>query len=149
MFVVQISLLIVTFLSLISKFLSIMQTTKEVNPHPHMAPCVNMLCVTFLFLFFVFFMSLIECRCMHPPHCPGRPSGVDHTSVGDERTNSNCPHISFVLFHNVTYYTNSIVSPIHVNTTKLHNHMHFGCHRCDTREFKVYSCQIIHVRFSK
>ena len=51
MFVVQISLLIVTFLFLISKNLSLMLTTKEVNPHPCIAPCVNMWSVTFLFLF--------------------------------------------------------------------------------------------------
>ena len=48
MFIVQISLLIATFLSLISRNLSIMQTTKEVNPHPHIASCVNMWSVTFL-----------------------------------------------------------------------------------------------------
>jgi hypothetical protein len=41
MFIVQIPLLIVTFLSLKSQFfLSLMQTTKEVNPHPlHCAMC--------------------------------------------------------------------------------------------------------------
>ena len=57
MFVVQISLLIATFLSLISRILSLMQTTKEVNPHPRIAPCVNMWSVTFLFLFSFFFLS--------------------------------------------------------------------------------------------
>jgi hypothetical protein len=46
MFVVQISLLIVTFLSLIPPNLSLMQTTKE-NSHPHIVPCVNMWSVTF------------------------------------------------------------------------------------------------------
>ena len=56
MFVVRISLLIVTFLSLISQIMLIKQSTKEVNPHPHIAPCVNMWGVTFLFIFFFLFL---------------------------------------------------------------------------------------------
>ena len=121
-FVVQISLLIVTFLSLISQKLSLMQSTKEVNPHPHIAPCVKMWSFTFLFLILLLLlMPLVECWCMRPPHCPGRPSGVDHTSIGEGRKNSNCPHISFVLFHNVTCYSNTIESRIYVNTTKPRN----------------------------
>jgi hypothetical protein len=110
MFIVQTLLLIVTFLSFISRNLSSMQTTQAVNPHPRIAPCVNMWSVTFFFFLH-----------MHPPHHPGRPSGVDHTNIGDGRTNPNRPHISFALFHSVTCYTNSLVSCIHVNTTKLRN----------------------------
>jgi hypothetical protein len=61
MFVVQFSLLIVTFLFLISRNLSLMQTTKEVNPHPHIAPCVNMWSV-----FFFFFCHLLNVgACVH------------------------------------------------------------------------------------
>jgi hypothetical protein len=79
MFVVQISLLIVTFLSLISQNLSLMQTTKEVNSHPRIAPCVNMWSATFLFLFF-FFMPFVECWCMHMPYRPVKPNEMDHTT---------------------------------------------------------------------
>ena len=56
-FTIWISLLIATFLSLISHFfLSLMQTTKEVNPRPpRIAPCVNMWSVIFLFLLLLLF----------------------------------------------------------------------------------------------
>jgi hypothetical protein len=114
MFVVQISLL-----SLISRNLSLPQTTKEVNPHPRIAPCVNMWSATFFFFFFFIVCHLLNVSA-RVPHItrPGRRSGVDHTSASNGRMNSNCPHISFVLFHNVTCYTNSLVSRIHINTTK-------------------------------
>jgi hypothetical protein len=65
MFVVQISLLIVTFLSLMPQNLSLMQTTKEVNPHPRIAPCVNMWIVTFLFFFFFSCHLLNVGACVH------------------------------------------------------------------------------------
>ena len=82
MFVVQISLLIVSFLSLISWILSLIQTTNEVNSHPGIAPCVNMWSVTFFILIhiLILLMPLVECWCMHMPHRPGRSSGVDHTT---------------------------------------------------------------------
>ena len=124
MFIVQISLLIVTFLSFLSWNLSLMHTTQEVNPHPRIAPCANMWSVIFFFFFFLLLllMSLVEGQCMRLPHRPGRPSGVDHTSIlDDKKTNSNCPHISFALLHNVTCYTKPTTSRIHVNTTKLWN----------------------------
>ena len=60
MFIVQISLRIVTFLSLISQKFSLMQTIKEVNPHPRIAPHVNMKSVTFLFLFLFYFILLCQ-----------------------------------------------------------------------------------------
>jgi hypothetical protein len=44
------------FSLLYHKFLSLMQTTQEVNPHPRIVPCVNMWSATFLFLFFFYFV---------------------------------------------------------------------------------------------
>jgi hypothetical protein len=38
-----------------------------------------------------------------------------------EIVNSNSAMLHFVLFHNVTCYTNSLLSCIHVNTIELHN----------------------------
>ena len=60
-FVVQISLLIVTFLSFISQNLSLMQTTQEANPHPHIGQCANMWSVTFFFFFFHHLLNVGAC----------------------------------------------------------------------------------------
>ena len=63
------------------------------------------------------YSSYVTCwMLVHMPHRQGMPSGVDHTT----------PHhtiemLHFVLFHSVTCYTKSIVSRIHINTTKFCN----------------------------
>jgi hypothetical protein len=119
MFVVQISLLIVTLLSLISWILLLLQTAKALQrSQPTPSHCVmcqyvdsvsSCSCLVLLFL-----MLLVECWCML---CYiTREGQVEWTT----------PHhtiimLHFVLFHRVTCYTNSLVSRIHVNTTKLHN----------------------------
>ena len=61
MFVVQISFLIVTFRSLISRNLSLMQTTKEVNLNPCIAPCVNRWSVFFFFFFLCHLLNVGAC----------------------------------------------------------------------------------------
>ena len=76
MFVVQISLLAITFLSLISQILSLMQTTKESNPHPQLR-IVGMEC-QLLIVILLLLMPLVECWCMD------MPSGVDRTTPTGE-----------------------------------------------------------------
>jgi phosphoglycerol transferase MdoB-like AlkP superfamily enzyme len=116
--VVQISLLIVIFLSLISWNLSLMQTTQEVTPHLHIAPCVNVWSV------FFFFLLSSYATCWMLVHAsatsPGKAKWSDHTSVGGRKTYSNCPHICFVLFHSVTYYYSTIAGSCK-NNSKIKN----------------------------
>ena len=99
-FVVQISFLIVTFLSLISQNLSLTQTTKEVNPHPRIVPCVNMWSV------------ICWIWCIHNTYVTSSGK-VKWSGPHQQRWEEN-----EFKFHSVTCYTNSILSRIHVNTTK-------------------------------
>jgi hypothetical protein len=105
MFVVQISLL--TFLSLILQNLSLMQTTKEVDPHPHI--CGVPPSYSYSFSPNVNCWMLVHACATSPGKA--KWSGPHHTNT----------MLHFVLFRSVTCYTNSTASHIHINTIKLRN----------------------------
>ena len=86
MFVVQISLLIVKFLSYIMIFVI---NTNHQRSQPTLSHGVNVWSVTFFLLLFLLLMPFVECWCAHMLHCMGRPSGVDHTNGGERIINSN------------------------------------------------------------
>ena len=114
-FVVHISLLIVTFLSLLPPKFVINANHPRSHPTPlHCTMCQHVQC--HLLILILLLLPLVERWCMRLPHRLGRPSGVDHTTPHHTIKMSH-----FVLFHSVTCYSDSIVSCIHVNNTKLHN----------------------------
>ena len=109
MFLVQISLLIITFLSLVSLIFVIDANHQSSQPTPsHFAMCQYVECHLILLLLF---MSLAEFWCVHMPHRPGRQSGVDHTNGGDRTMNSHSvvSHATLILQYHA----------FHVNTTEL------------------------------
>ena len=87
----------------------------------HCAMCQHVECRLLILLFFLCHLLIVGAFVLHI----AREGQVEWTTLVqvDRRTNSNSPHISFVSFHDVTCYTNFIVSHIHVNTTKLRNIM--------------------------
>ena len=115
MCMVQISLLIVSCLSLISHVFVINANHQRSQPTLlHCATCQYVEChLLILILLLLLLLPLVECWCMHPLHRLGRQSKVDHTTP--------FYMLHFVWFHSVTCYTNSLVSRIHVNITKLRN----------------------------
>ena len=54
-------------------------------------------------------------------------------------------NVDIVVFHNITCYTNSLLSQIHVNTTKFLNiTCTSSCHKRDITKFRVYCSQLSH-----
>ena len=55
-------------------------------------------------------------------------------------------NVEFALFQNVTHYTNSPSSSIHVNTTDLLTyHVRIGCQKHDIREVRVHNLSLHYV----
>ena len=115
MFVIQISLLIVTFLFLISRILVMNANHQRIQPTlSPCAMCQHVECHLF-FLFSFFFLC----------HLLNVGAFICHITW-EGQVEWTTPHytikmLHFVLFHNVTCYTISIVSRIHINITKLRN----------------------------
>ena len=87
MFVTKISFLIVTFLSLISQIFVIdVNHQRDQLTSSHYAMCQYVECRLILFLLL---MRLVECWCMHMPHCLWRPSAVDQANGDERKINSN------------------------------------------------------------
>ena len=131
MSVVQISLLIVTFLSLISRILSSMQTIKEVNPHPSITPVCGVW-TSYSYPSSCYYYA----TCWMLVHAYATSPGKAKWSRPHQRRWEE----NEFKFHSVTCYTNYIISLIHVNNTKLCNIMCnlVACHMCDTKKFRVY-----------
>ena len=120
MFVLQISLLIGTFLSLI---LCINESHQRSQPTPsHCAMCQYVEC-HILLLLLLLLLSLVGCWCTHMPHRIGRSSGVDRTNRGERRMNSNfiVSHATLILQYHASMLRlqNSVISRASLVATRV------------------------------
>ena len=70
--------------------------------------CQYMEChLLILILLLVLLMPLVDYWCMHKPHCPERPSGVDHTNRDEKRmySNSILSHATLILQYHSSMLT--------------------------------------------
>ena len=115
MFVLQISLLIVTCI-----FLYIMNFVIHANRQRsqptllHCAQCHYVECHLLILNILLLYVQLVECLCMDMPHRLGRPIGVDHTNRGERRITSNftMSHATLILQYHASMSTlqNSVLS---------------------------------------
>ena len=114
MFVVQISLVLATFLSLTSQFFVINANHQRSQHTPSHYVFCRYVEYMLLLLLLLLSMSLVECWCMHMPHRPGRTSGVDQTKEGERRMNSYSimSHATMILQYHASMFTqqNSVIS---------------------------------------
>jgi hypothetical protein len=86
--------------------------------------------------------SLLSCFL---PYITGLDFKAIHRSIQTTRLHTSHCHycnVDFVLFHNITCYTNPlfIIHPCwHYKTPQYH--VRFGCYEYDIMEFRVYSCR--------
>ena len=106
LFVVWISLLIVTLLSLISQIYYVINAIHQ-RSQPTPSHCIMCQYVECHLLILILLLPLVECWCMHMPHHPRRPSEVGHTNRGERRTNSNIivSHATLLLYYDKSMLT--------------------------------------------
>jgi hypothetical protein len=116
MFVAQISLLIVTIISLVSRILTLTQCKPpKKSTHTlalrHVSTCE------------VSSSSSSYATCWNVGACISHIAWEGHKWSGPHHTtpHHNIKMLHLVVFHSVTCYTNSIASCIHINTTNLRN----------------------------
>ena len=88
-------------------------------------------------------LNLTPCYHMTLPYIMGFDIKMSHQRIQTTCSQASCCHqydVEFVLFHNVACYTNSFLSHIHVNNTKLLKyHVNFDYHACDITKFRMHT----------